>query len=46
MKILKISLALFVIAGVAAVVYFALADIRVEQKEVVKDIPRERFAPE
>jgi hypothetical protein len=44
MKILKIILAISVIGLIGAVIYVALGDIKVEQKEVVKEIPRERFA--
>jgi hypothetical protein len=46
MKILKILIALCVLGVIGAVIYIALADIKVEQKEIVKEIPRDRFAHE
>ena len=44
MKIIKILLALVIVGAIGGVIYLALADIKVEQKEVVKEIPRDRFA--
>lgn len=43
MKLVKLLFALILVTGIGGFIYLAVTDIPVEQREVTKTIPNERF---